>query len=84
MDRLEGRVDRLEASVDRPDTGSVRLETKVDALEGFAIDAQRRLGQIETHLEMNRSHHVVASPETPTGAPSGRARSPERDRQPPR
>ena len=57
FDRLEGRVDRLETSVGR--------------LEGFAIDAQRRLGQIETHLELNGSRSVSASLETSTGAPPG-------------
>lgn len=71
VDRLEGRVDRLEASVDRLDTRSVRLETKVDTLEGFAIDAQRRLGQIETHLGLNGSYPAAASLETSTGAPPG-------------
>ena len=43
---LSQRMDRMEASFHR-------LEVKVDVLEIFAADAQRRLKRIESHLQLN-------------------------------
>lgn len=62
IDRSDALAEGQRALVERLD----RLETKVDGLEVFAIDAQGRLKRIETHLQLKRAsrsapRHIATS-----------------------
>jgi hypothetical protein len=52
------------------------LETKVDGLEVFAIDAQGRLKRIETHLQLKRATRSAPRHIATSAAPSKRRRKP--------
>jgi hypothetical protein len=60
---LVQRFDRLDVSFEK-------LDKKVDTVELFAIDAQRRLKRIEGHLQLNGTHR--SSPRPPRAVPSTR------------
>ena len=63
---LVERLDRMET---RFETRFDRFEAKVDGLEVFASDSQRRLTRIETHLQLNGSSHSHPPPKAAKAAP---------------
>jgi uncharacterized protein YceH (UPF0502 family) len=69
LDRMEGRIeDRFDGFERRFD----RIEVKVDGLEVFASDAQRRLDRIETHLQLNGASHASPRRKAASDAPPKR------------